>query len=115
VRDAGVVVRATVVFDALLRGLARPERTLLPARVAWGPFIDASFSGAIGSANTERIDNNVEHVKNAPPSKNIVPTAFLQQSEKLRLFINHSPAFWKRPENMHFNAIMRCTTHVYFV
>jgi hypothetical protein len=109
------VARETVVFDWLLRGLARPERTFAPARVAWGPFCAALFIGAIGSAKTERIDNNVEHVKNAPPSKNIVPTAFLQQSEKLRLFINHSPTFWKRPENMHFNVIMPCIIHVYFV
>lgn len=44
--------------------------------------------GAIGSANTARIDNNVEQTKNAPASKKTVPTAFLQQSAMLRLFIN---------------------------
>lgn len=44
--------------------------------------------GAIGSANTARIDNKVEQTKNAPASKNTVPIAFLTCSAKLRLFIN---------------------------
>lgn len=48
----------------------------------------APVVGAIGSANTARIDNNVEQTKNAPASKKTVPTAFLQQSAMLRLFIN---------------------------
>ena len=46
------------------------------------------FAGAIGSANTARIDTNVEQTKNAPASKNTVPTAFLQKSVILRLVIN---------------------------
>lgn len=80
------VPRDTVVLADVLRGLARPERTTFPARVAIGDNVP-EFTGAIGSANAERIDINVEHVKNAPPSKNIVPTAFLQQTKKLRRFI----------------------------
>ena len=44
--------------------------------------------GAIGSASTERIDKSVEQTKKAPASKKTVPIAFLQQSVKLRLFIN---------------------------
>lgn len=80
-RDAPVafVPRETVVVAVLERGLARPERAALPARMAWGDNAAPAFAGAIGSANAARIDNNVEHVKNAPPSKKIVPTAFLQQ------------------------------------
>ena len=83
-RDAvplGVVVRATVVRLAFarLRGLARPERGF-DARPLCGAATEFSFIGAIGSANTERIDKNVEHTKNAPASKNTVPMAFLNES-----------------------------------
>ena len=60
------------VFD-VPRGLARPERGDWACVIA----VDASIVGAIGSANTTRIDNNVEHTKNAPISNNTVPSAFL--------------------------------------
>lgn len=47
-------------------------------------------TGAIGSANTARIDTNVEQTKNAPANRNTVPMAFLQKSAMLRLVIKFS-------------------------
>lgn len=63
-----VVERDTLVrLVALERGLWRP--------VDW--FV--AFVSNIGSANTERIEINVEQTKNAAANKNTVPIAFLQQ------------------------------------
>ena len=75
-----VVGRADVAVD-VPRGDARPERG---EAVAAGAF---SNTGAIGSANTTRIDNNVEHTKNAPISNSTVPSAFLHKFMTERLFI----------------------------
>lgn len=50
----------------------------LPARVACGPEIIFCAVGAIGSANTARIDKKVEQTKKAPASNNTVPIASLQ-------------------------------------
>ncbi len=75
---------------------------------------DAVVTGAIGSANTARMDKNVEQTKNAPASKKTVPIAFFIYSAKLRLFINYSPVFRKRPENPMFNDAMVHTLHVHF-
>jgi len=87
-----VAVRATVAEPVVPRGLARPERDVaVPARVAWG-VAPVAPTGAIGSANTARMDTNVEHTKNAAANKKTVPIAFLQKSPILRLFINYSPA-----------------------
>jgi hypothetical protein len=76
-----VVGRADVAVD-VPRGDARPERG--EAVAAAGAF---SNTGAIGSANTTRIDNNVEHTKNAPISNSTVPSAFLHKFMTERLFI----------------------------
>lgn len=76
------------IFAELPRDVA--GRDAVPARCAWGNKIVAWPVGAIGSANTARIDNNVEHTKNAPASRNIVPIAFFNDSAKLRLFIKLS-------------------------
>lgn len=76
-----VVGRADVAV-AVPRGDARPERG--EAVAAAGAF---SNTGAIGSANTTRIDNNVEHTKNAPISNSTVPSAFLHKFMTERLFI----------------------------
>lgn len=79
---ATLVVRDTVARDVFVardvvvfRGLARPV-VVAAARGDWA--VVGITVGATGSANTARIDNNVEHTKNAPASKNTVPTAFLQ-------------------------------------
>ncbi len=85
-RDGAAPVVRDTVFVAL-RGVAA-ERPVAPARAVG----DAAI-GAIGSAKTARIDNNVEQTKNAPANKNTVPTAFLQKSAILRLVINYSPVF----------------------
>ena len=70
-------------------GRAVDARTLPAARGdATADDVVTVASGAIGSANTARIDNKVEQTKNAPASKNTVPIAFLTCSAKLRLFIN---------------------------
>lgn len=93
VRDAGVVVavvrgfvavraivRRDVAFDEdVARGLVRPGARAA-AGADCGAMIVVVSTGAIGSANVERIDINVEHTKNAPASKNIVPRAFLKES-----------------------------------
>ena len=77
-RDAfAVVVRATVARDGLSpRELVRLERG--DVRPLWLKYIVA-FVGATGSANTERIDNIVEHTKKAPANKKTVPSAFLTE------------------------------------
>jgi hypothetical protein len=72
----------------LLRGLARPDvRALFPARCAWGPTNVGSITGATGSANTARIDKNVEHTKNAPANKKTVLTAFFNDFATVLVFI----------------------------
>ena len=50
------------------------------------------ITGAIGSANTARIDKNVEQTKNAPANKNAVLNAFLAKLATSCLFIKRSPA-----------------------
>lgn len=87
---AALVVRATVAGAAFPRGLAMREdaRDDAAARGDCAVICTASYTGATGSANTARIETNVEQTKNAPTSKNTVPTAFLQKSATLRLFIN---------------------------
>lgn len=86
-----VAVRATfAVFDCAWRGLVRALRDDAPARKACGLVASDTLTGAIGSAKTARIDNNVEQTKNAPASKNTVPTAFLQQSAIFWRFIKLS-------------------------
>lgn len=103
-RDVVVaVVRglATVVRDATLRAVFADGVAVVPRDTTFDvarrdvalvrgdcAVTIAPVVGAIGSANTARIDNNVEQTKNAPASKKTVPTAFLQQSAMLRLFIN---------------------------
>jgi hypothetical protein len=89
------VVRA--VFTRLLavaRGLVRPLRC------------GNVFAGAIGSANTERIDINVEHTKNAAANKNTVPIAFLQEFAFIRNVIIFSCYIYtqKRPDFRLFYA-----------
>jgi len=90
------VPRETVVA-VVPRGLARPVR-VAPAADDCGTAIIISFAGAIGSANTARIDTKVEQTKNAPASKNTVPIAFLHKSATLRLFINFLPMGRKGPK-----------------
>lgn len=88
-RDGADAVVADVVRETVLvafRGVAL-LRDVAPVRADWA----ASGAGAMGSAKTARMDNSVEQTKNAPASKNTVPTAFLHTSAKLRLFINCSP------------------------
>jgi len=71
---AVVAPRGLVAVDVfVLRGLARPVRAL----AACGVAATVCTVGATGSANTARIDTNVEQTKNAPASKNTVPMAFL--------------------------------------
>lgn len=94
-RDGETVVADAVprdtVFAALRRDVAFARGDAVPARVAWGAATIADVAiGAIGSANTARIETNVEQTKNAPASKNTVPIAFLQKSVILRLFIKFS-------------------------
>ena len=76
-RERATVLRATV---PLLRAAARAGLTCDCATVV----------GAIGSANTVRIDNKVEQIKNAPASKNTVPIAFLYASAIFWFFIELS-------------------------
>jgi hypothetical protein len=94
-RDADAVVPRTR-NEPLLRAAARD------VAFARGDAVLAATvgvtTGAIGSANTARIDKNVEQTKNAPASKNTVLTAFLTKSAISRLFINYSPAD-KKPTN----------------
>ena len=74
VRDAVFVVARVVVVRASVRVFA----TVRPGAVR-GVFARAGLfcAGAIGSAKTARIDNNVEQIKNAPANRNTVPIAFL--------------------------------------
>ena len=60
-------VRARFVVVLVERGLVR------------GDVFVITFCGAIGSANTERIDINVEQTKNAATKRNIVPIAFFNE------------------------------------
>lgn len=77
---AAVLVPRDTVFVAVRRDVAFVLRAVaLPARVAWGPATTVDVAaGAIGSANTARIEINVEQTRNAPANKNTVPIAFLQ-------------------------------------
>lgn len=79
---AATAVRATVARDvvAALRGLVRPELRVVAARPDCGAATEFASNGIIGSAKTARIDNSVEHTKNAPASRKTVPTAFLKES-----------------------------------
>ncbi len=84
--DAGraVVARDVVPRVAVPRvAVARDAFVVRAVAVLRAEFTRAVVGiavGAIGSAKTVRIDNNVEQIKNAPASKNIVPTAFLYAS-----------------------------------
>lgn len=91
-------VVATFVFAVVPRDitLAVARRDDAVPRGDCAPAI-APVVGATGSANTARIDNNVEQTKNAPANKKTVPTAFLQQSAMLRFFINTLPVIRKTP------------------
>ena len=60
--------------------------------------------GATGSANTERIEINVEQTKNAVANKNNVPIAFLQEFASIRIFIEKSPALLPCAINADFPA-----------
>ena len=76
-------VRAVVARDVVPRDVVARELFTVRDALARAGFTRAVVGvafGAIGSANTVRIDNNVEQIKNAPASKNIVPTAFLYAS-----------------------------------
>lgn len=75
--DAGVtVVRAALArFCVVARGLVRPN------------LCGNVFAGATGSANTERIDINVEQTKNAAANKNTVPIAFFKEFAFIRKFM----------------------------
>jgi len=85
------VVRATVAPDVERDvAFARPDARTAPAPRGDCAVGAGDIVGAIGSANTARIDSNVEQTKKAPANKNIVPTAFLKISPKLRFFINYS-------------------------
>ena len=112
--DVATVVAVAVPRDTVFVALRRDVVAVLrgdavPARVAWGPMAATDVViGAIGSANTERIDTNVEHTKNAPASKNTVPMAFLQKSAKLRLFIKLSLYSGKARKTQHLTATQPC-------
>ena len=77
--------RETVAFDVVVRAVdilrddcVRPD-VRADAAFARGDWAVGTFGTAVGetgSAKTARIDKNVEHTKNAPASKNTVPTAF---------------------------------------
>ena len=60
-------VFARFVVFVVARGLVRVAR--------WGK----TFEVAIGSANTDRIETNVEQTKNAAANRNIVPIAFFNE------------------------------------
>jgi len=114
-RDA-VAVRATLfVCDCTWRGLVRALREVAPARTACGVLAVDTSIGAIGSAKTARIDSNVEQTKNAPASKNTVPTAFLQQSVIFWRFIKLSLYSGQHPETRHFLAKTHCALHIYLM
>ena len=106
------VVRETVAA-ALPRAVAvaRPvARALLPPRGDCAPDATALI-GAIGSANTARIDSSVEQTKKAPASKNTVPIAFLKSSPKLRFFIN-TLLYPGKPGNLLISARRNGKFHV---
>lgn len=87
-----VVPRDTIFADVLRDDAGRADaRTFAPLRGDCTFAAGDTVTGAIGSANTARIDTNVEQTKNAPASKNTVPIAFLICSAKLRFFIENSP------------------------
>lgn len=93
-RDA--VVRDVVARDtverldvvAFARGLVRPN------------LCGKLFEFTIGSANTDRIETNVEHTKNAAANRNIVPIAFFTEFVFMRNVIKISCLllYAKRPE-----------------
>lgn len=87
---AVVVPRVTILDDVDRDDAGRADARTFPDVRADETIgvADTVATGAIGSANTARMDNNVEQTKNAPASKNTVPIAFLTCSAKLRLFIN---------------------------
>jgi len=73
------VVRVTFarVF-CVARGLTRPVRTTVSSAVT------------IGSANTERIETNVEQTKKVAANKNTVPIAFFSEFTFMRILIEIS-------------------------
>lgn len=99
------VVRATVA--AFVRDVAvRPDVRAVAPRCDDTCPVATPAVGAIGSANTARIDNRVEQTNPAPASKNIVPTTFLKISPKLRFFINNS-LYPGKPGNLLFSGRRR--------
>lgn len=86
------VPRDTMFADVLRDDAGRADaRTFAPLRGDCTFAAGDTVTGAIGSANTARIDTNVEQTKNAPASKKTVPIAFLICSAKLRFFIETPP------------------------
>lgn len=92
-----VVVRATFArLFAVARGDVRPVFCCV-----------VKFVSTIGSANTERIETNVEQTKNAAANKNTVPIAFLQELAFIRnvmkvsylLLYTKSPEIWATAYN----------------
>ena len=92
-RDADVFARDALFVVVRTRDAA-VERAFVRGDAARGDEAApvGTTVGAIGSAKTARIDKNVEHTKNAPASKNTVPTAFLATPTIFCLFIHYSPA-----------------------
>ena len=73
-------------FDETVRAFVRGFAT---GAAPTGAFTGTAWNTvATGSANTARIDKNVEQTKNAATNKNTVPTAFLQKFPNERFFIN---------------------------
>ena len=103
---APVVVRAIVAGDTP-RFVVRPDARFV-AFVRGDALVSAGTNvGAIGSANTARIDKNVEQTKNAPAKRNTVPIAFFATDAISRLFIRILPA----DANAHKSALfMVCQT-----
>ena len=77
--ERDTVERFDVVF--VERGLVRPD------------FCAVALVSTIGSANTERIETNVEQTKNAAANKNIVPIAFFTEFVFMRNVIGFSCCF----------------------
>ena len=84
VRDVALLVARFAIDDCARDAVVPVPRDAVVLRAldaARGDAVAVAVTaGAIGSANTARIDRHVEHTKNAPASKNTVPTAFLIKS-----------------------------------
>ena len=117
-RDAFAAVAVAVVGRAdvaPLRGFVRPDvRGDVAPCAAPDSF---SNTGPIGSAKTTRIDNNVEHTKNAPINNKTVPSAFLQKFPTERFFIYTLLYPGISPEIQYIAGAIRIQTapHVYCI